>query len=113
MLSKKKQKALLVVVVSGIILIAIVLAVGYLAYLAYPLTIFLICIIVGMFTKWIVEWCIKNIHRVKIKKGAEVVKKKLKINEGVELVKESIDTLRNKEVNETDQNMGVKDSTVS
>ncbi len=114
MLDKKKQKALLVVSVAGLILIAVVIATGYLAVLTFPLLIALICIIVGMIFKWVIEWLIKNIHRFKVKEKAEVVKKKLKIDEGIGLVKDSINTLRNKgdDVSKN-EDMGAKDSKIS
>jgi membrane protein YdbS with pleckstrin-like domain len=97
MLSKEKQKALMVVTITGLILIAAVSVLGFLAYLAFPLILALVCIIIGMLSKWVIEWVIKNAHRWKIKDKAEVVKKKLKIDEGVGLVKDSIDTLIHKE----------------
>lgn len=99
MLSKKKQKALLVVTVTGLILIAALIASVVLAYLAFPLILALICIILGMMFKWVIEWVVKNAHKWKMKDKAEAVKKKLKIDEGVELVKDSIDTLIHKEQN--------------
>ena len=61
MLSKKKQKALLVVSITGIVLIAACVMVGYLAYLAFPLLIALLCIIFGMLAKWSIEWVIMNV----------------------------------------------------
>jgi len=100
MLSKQKQKALMVVTVTGLILIAACLAVGFLAYLAFPLILALVCILIGMVFKWAIEWCIKNAHRLKVRDKADILKKKLRIDEGVGLVKESIDTLRNKEDND-------------
>ena len=102
MLSKKKQKALIVVVVTGLILIIAVIVTGFLAYLAFPLILALVCILLGMVFKWVIEWGWKNVHRLKVKEGAKVVKKKLKIDEGVGLVKESIDTLRNKKNGDTE-----------
>jgi len=103
MLSKQKQKALLVVTVTGLILIAACLAVGFLAYLAFPLILALVCILLGMVFKWAIEWVIKNAHRLKVKDRAMAVRKKLKIDEGVGLVKDSIETLKNKEPNETEK----------
>ena len=103
MLSKQKQKALAVVSVTGLILIAAVSLVGFLAYLAFPLILALVCILIGMVFKWAIEWCIKNAHRINIKDKAGVVKKKLKIEEGVGLVKNSIDTLRDKNDKEDNQ----------
>jgi uncharacterized protein (DUF58 family) len=104
MLSKKKQKALLVVTVTGLILIAAVIASVVLAYLAFPLILALVCIILGMMFKWAIEWVVKNSHRLKVKDKAEAVKKKLKINEGVELVKDSIETLRDKKTDDAKDN---------
>ncbi len=106
MLSKKKQKALLVASVTGLILIALVSVLGFLAYLVFPLLVTLIVIIVGMITKWSVEWLIKNRQRFKIKERAKIVKKKLRIEEGVDLVKESIDTLRNKSEKDREDTKG-------
>jgi len=100
-LSKQKQKALVVVSVAGLILVAAVLVTGFLAYLAFPLILALVCILLGMTFKWAIEWGWKNVHKLKVKEGAEVVKKKLKIEEGVVLVKESIDTLRSKDNEDT------------
>ncbi len=99
MLSKEKQKALMVVTVTGLILIAVVCVVGFLAYLAFPLILALVCILLGMIFKWTIEWVAKNAHKWKMRDKAEVVKKKLKIDEGVGLVKDSIDTLIHKEQN--------------
>lgn len=99
MLSKEKQKALLVVTVTGLILIAAVIVSVVLAYLAFPLILALVCIILGMMFKWAIEWVIKNAHRLKVKDKVKVVKKKLKIDEGVDLVKDSIDTLIHKDQN--------------
>lgn len=96
MLSKKKQRALMVVTVTGLILVVAVSVVGFLAYLAFPLILALVCIILGMMCKWGIEWVVKNAHRLKIKDRTETVKKKLKIDEGVGLIRDSIETLRNK-----------------
>ncbi len=102
MLSKKKQKALFVVVVTGLILIAAVVVTGFLAYLAFPLILALVCILLGMVFKWAIEWGWKNAHKLRVGEKAKIVKDKLNIDRGVDLVKESIDTLRNKKNGDTE-----------
>ena len=64
-----------------------------------------------MVFKWGIEWCWKNAHRLKFKDKANAVKKKLKIDEGVGLIKNSIETLKNKEPDETDTD--TKDEKIS
>ena len=97
MLSKQKQRALIVVTITGLILVVACCAVGFLAYLAFPLILAIVCILIGMVFKWAIEWAIKNAHKLRIKDKAEVVKKKLKIDEGVEIVRDSIETLKRKD----------------
>lgn len=94
----KKQEAWIIVVVSGLLLLALAVFTGTIIYLFYPLLIGLILLLLGMCLKWIIEWCIKNVHLFGIKEKAKKVKNKLKIDEGINLIKDSINTIRNKDV---------------
>lgn len=97
----KKQKAWIVIgIASVIVLIGLILS-GAIIMMIYPLLIALTLFLLGMFIKWVAEWCVKNIERFKIPQTAKKVEKKLHIKEGIEIVKESIDTVRDKNVNDT------------
>lgn len=99
----KKQEAWVIVIVTGALLFVTLVITGTVIYLFFPLLIGLLLLLLGMCLKWIIEWCIKNVHLFGIKEKAKKVKNKLNIDEGINLIKDSINTIRNKDVEESEK----------
>lgn len=99
-MTKKKIKAIVVLTIAAIILLAVLVTTGLIFVLALPLLILLGTILLGWALKSGVEWLIKNIDYKKVaektKEHSKKVAKKMKIEEGKKIIIDSIDELRNK-----------------
>jgi ABC-type transport system involved in cytochrome bd biosynthesis fused ATPase/permease subunit len=99
-MTKKKLKAIMVLTIAAIILLAALVSTGLIIVLAFPLLILLATILVGWGIKTGVEWLIKNIDYKKVaektKERSRIFAEKIKIDEGKKIIKDSIDELRNK-----------------
>jgi hypothetical protein len=94
----KKKKALLILGVAGLASIIVSLFLGIIIITFFPLLVTFILILLGMLCKWLVEWCVKNIHVFKLREKGEKVKDKLKIDKGINAVKESYQILKEDKV---------------
>lgn len=99
----KKRKALLVLSIAALIAILISVLLSMMVFAFFPILIALVLFLIGMFFKWLAEWCVKNIHIFGIKEKALKAKEKLKVEKGVKLVKQSYDILKNKKGREYEE----------
>jgi len=95
-MTKKKLKAIIVLITSVIITLLIIAALIAVAIFAFPLIILLGTILVGWGIKTSFEWLIKNINYKKLaeKTGKHTKKVAEKIEEGTKIIKNSIDELK-------------------
>jgi len=99
-MTKEKLKAIMVLTIAAIILLAVLVSTGLIIFLALPILIILGTILVGLGIKVGVEWLIKNINYKEVAdktvKQGRIFAEKMKIDEGKKIIKDSIDELRNK-----------------
>ena len=99
-MTKEKLKAVMVLTIAAVILLAVLVFTGLIIVLAFPILILLGTLLVGWGIKVGIEWLMKNINYKQVAnktvEHGRIFAEKIKIDEGKKIIKDSIDELRKK-----------------